>query len=386
MINSIKPLRIGITKRSYPELRNFVHAENSSLHFYLTEDAITVLRKLWHRISGVGYSLFLYSFALPVKSKSDVLHCFNSIALSRQHWVVTFETTLPRCINLPTWVLRFAWQRLASDRCLAIIALSDCARDIFLRDLALNRPNIALESLQKLLSKIQVLHPPQSVLVEDLQKKHLVDFEGTLHLALIGHDFFRKGGLELLVALDELLEEGFDIQLRIVSKMASGDYASLAGKNEISRADALIKKHPNEISLESKLSNEEVLSLLKRSHIVCLPTWGETYGYSVLEGQSAGCAAITTNLRALPEINNSECGWVIEVPKLESGDADIGTAEKKNVFRKMLTNGIKVALLDALNDRQGLRSKSHFSLKRIQAYHDPTVHKAALIQIYSKAH
>ena len=62
------------------------------------------------------------------------------------------------------------------------------------------------------------------------------------------------------------------------------------------------------ISYVPKLTNNETLELMKKSHIGLLPTYADTYGYSVLEFQAAGCPVITTNVRALPEINNNNLG------------------------------------------------------------------------------
>ena len=39
------------------------------------------------------------------------------------------------------------------------------------------------------------------------------------------------------------------------------------------------------------------------SHIGLLPTYNDSYGYSVIEFFSYGCPVITTNILALPEIN-----------------------------------------------------------------------------------
>ena len=52
------------------------------------------------------------------------------------------------------------------------------------------------------------------------------------------------------------------------------------------------------------LFNSEVMNILKNTHVGLLPTYADTYGYSVLEAQSFGCPVITTNIRAMPEINN----------------------------------------------------------------------------------
>ena len=60
-----------------------------------------------------------------------------------------------------------------------------------------------------------------------------------------------------------------------------------------------------------------------------LPTWAESYGYSVLEMQACGLPVVTTNIRALPETN--VCGWKV---KLTSGKPNFETIDIKNIEHK----------------------------------------------------
>lgn len=43
---------------------------------------------------------------------------------------------------------------------------------------------------------------------------------------------------------------------------------------------------------------------MKKAHVCLLPTWMDTFAYSVLEAQACGTPVISTSLRALTEINN----------------------------------------------------------------------------------
>ena len=44
------------------------------------------------------------------------------------------------------------------------------------------------------------------------------------------------------------------------------------------------------------LPNDYVLELMREQHVGLLPTWSDTYGYSVLEFQGIGVPVITTNV------------------------------------------------------------------------------------------
>ncbi len=50
---------------------------------------------------------------------------------------------------------------------------------------------------------------------------------------------------------------------------------------------------------------------MRTADIGMLPSYADTYGFSVLEAQ-AGNAVITTDIRALPEVNNPAVGWLIK--------------------------------------------------------------------------
>lgn len=61
---------------------------------------------------------------------------------------------------------------------------------------------------------------------------------------------------------------------------------------------------------------------MKKSDVGLLPTWADTYGYSVLEFQACGCPVISSNTRGLPEINNNEAGWIINMPLTKLKEID----------------------------------------------------------------
>lgn len=79
----------------------------------------------------------------------------------------------------------------------------------------------------------------------------------------------------------------------------------------------------------TSLSNDAVLEMIKTSDVGLLPTWQETYGFSVLEMQACGCPVITTNVRALPEINPENAGWLIRCPLNSMSELTVGALSDK---------------------------------------------------------
>jgi glycosyltransferase involved in cell wall biosynthesis len=90
----------------------------------------------------------------------------------------------------------------------------------------------------------------------------------------------------------------YEIELTIVSSLNIDNYATKKEPSDVQRVKNFIQKNSDWINYFPQLPNHEVLELMKKSHVGLLPTYADTYGYSVLEFQAAGCPVITTNVRA----------------------------------------------------------------------------------------
>lgn len=128
-----------------------------------------------------------------------------------------------------------------------------------------------------------------------------------------------------------------------------------------------------------------MLDLLKNADVGLLPTWADTYGLSVLEAQAAGCPVITTDVRALPEINNNRVGWLIRVPKDALGEAVYTTAEDREVLSQVIEAGLENIIRSIAADPSMIAVKGQAALERIRAEHDPQAYADKLRQIYHNA-
>lgn len=267
---------------------------------------------------------------------------------------------------------------MAAPNCKKLIAMSACA-DRIERDYLTSETDYGAE----IAPKLAVLHPPQPRLVsnarDDIGRKEVI------RCTLVGADFFRKGGLETLRAFDRLLRRGAPLQLTIVSSMRIGDYVTHATRRELEEAMSIVERHQPSIAHFHHLANDKVLELFRRSDIGLLPTWAETYGYSVLEAQACGCPVISTDVRALPEINSESCGWIIPIPKDRQGNAIIGGAAARADVSERIQDGIERIMTELANDRRAIAQKSALSLQRIERDHDPDVYAATLEGIYREA-
>ena len=329
-----------------------------------------LLERLIFRLTKIGYRPTWKSFFFrPFDNR--IFLGFNTIRIDGGPFLVFFETTLPR-VSKKRFLLVFLEQcALRSPKCLGLIAISECAK--FLQ--------LAHHGCHK---EIIVLHPPQKTLIAEANDRRWSEI-GTVRFCFVGRDFARKGGIEMLRAFDKLNQKNW--HLTIVSSLSIDDYATQYTKEEqqMLKQEVLeiLDRRTDQIDWHESLPNKKVLRIMKTSHVGLLPTWHDTYGYSVLEFQASGCPVISTDIRALPEINNHTCGWVIPIG--ERFDARISTLKSKKqrkAFSNDLTDSLKTLFEEILDSpRVQLQEKAEKALARIRAEHDPEKHKLALIKI-----
>ncbi|MET0247259.1 MAG: hypothetical protein ABW182_10970 [Sphingomonas sp.] len=126
---------------------------------------------------------------------------------------------------------------LAGHPCHRLIAMSECTA-AFQRAVLADYPDLAAE----IEGKITVLHPPQPLMVE--APKPAPGADERIRFILVGSDFFRKGGAEILRVFDRMLSSGAPIELEIVSTLAHGDYATHTTTEDLAEAHRLIAKWP----------------------------------------------------------------------------------------------------------------------------------------------
>lgn len=184
---------------------------------------------------------------------------------------------------------------------------------------------------------------------------------------------------------ERLFDQNKNIKLTIISSLQYGDYATKTTRSDYESALRIIEKYPTHITWHKTLPNSEVLSILQQADVGLLPTWADTYGYSVLEAQACGCPVITTDIRALPEINNDSCGWMINVPKDHLGNGIVGTPVERKRFSETIDEQLESTVLAILSNPNSISEKGSMSVKRIVENHCPEKHAKRLAEIYAEA-
>jgi glycosyltransferase involved in cell wall biosynthesis len=393
-------MKIGYCADNYTQKRNIVGIVQG-VNYVKVHDinavASNIVRKCNKLCKGKivdpwGMSNCFRDFDL---NRVNLLHFFNTISFGKTPWITTFETILPRFRNMlachhgksPDFSvirsdekIKRAIEVMCNDSCKKLIAMSECALNIekeLLQEFPQYRSTVE--------AKLMQLHPPQELLVDSYAKKD-IGLDGPIHFGFVGASFFRKGGVEVLETFRDLRKRnGYDLRLTIVSSLVINDYATSESAEDAKKVKELIQANSAWIDYHGQLPSQAVLAMMKKLHIGLLPTYADTYGYSVLEFQAAGCPVITTNVRALPEINNNAIGWLIDIPKNHLGEAIYITHQDRLQIRERIKERLESILNEIFSNRDVIIHKSNEAIKRIGSQHSRIEYAKKLNEIYHHA-
>lgn len=379
-------MKIGITSDGYPVRRNILNKVSGAEYVLLRRNnnlfhTLATLRKLLLRKKTDTEGKYFFW----QKPKIDVLHLYNDINYSSQKWVASFETLVPRFAETKNDHQKTepshkrnkktenGLKQISKKNCLGIISISEASAQIQL-ELLKNYP----EYENQVKAKLSVIHPAQ-----ELIPRNLKEFYRTVEkpvFIFVGTQFHLKGGMEMYEVLKKL-KENHDFKLVIVSAFKTDHYVTKVTEEEAKKTCETLKQE-DWIDIYENIQNEKVLELIKSSHVGLLPTWSDTYGFSVLEMQAAGVPVITTDIRALPEINNNDCGWLVQLPQNRLKQALYFTEEQKNALRETLKTQLEAVLTDILQDKNQILAKAEKSVERILKYHGPAEVEKKLREVY----
>lgn len=381
-------MNVGITNTLYPERRNilinpnnnYINLKNRNLFYYLNP----LRQRLLHKNKCFAF----LPLPLVIPAKPDILHLFNEVAITRRKWVATFETELPRVLPVKNVAkqdnpeLHQLTSHVLKENCLGLIAISDSALHMQ-NKLFSNTPEIAA----RIRAKTVVMHPPQTL----FSQHKPVKTDDILRLVFAGNEFYRKGGAEVVLAISQLLEEGALNEDRLevhligdIGKCHNVAHRKFQDQPSFCQdIEQRITRHRC-FRHQQSMENKALLALFARSDAGLLPTWQETYGFSVLEMQASGCPVITSNVRALPEINPASAGWLLEHPLDDDREFAINSLQDKEQIRQSLIEQLKSTLLAIANNPQLLRQKGEGAIRRIREQHDPVRYSLRLNEIYQR--
>lgn len=394
---------IGILSRNYAAKRLFLNKISESQYkdirfynWYLWKNAhlwfLHIIGKLKMTPEEVAAKMF-YDYKAVVPTGCDVFHFFNTINHSNTpNWVISVES----CVPWPLEVTRIvesadpdfssirdnpyvleAMKRLASDNCLALLPLSHCSYNIQ-TSLIAQFPQYE----KRISAKLIALLPPQELKINSLDEKGLsYDNTETFTFVYVGRNYFRKGGRDTVEVLAKL-RKMYDFKLILISALDKDEAKYERTDHDLEDAQALIESNKEWIEYYPSLPNNQVLDKIKKAHVALLPTWMDTFAYSVLECQACGTPVISTSLRALTELNDISVGWLIDVPVNKLNNPIMNNRDDFQKFEIQLQAGLERMICHVLENRNEVREKAANCLLRIQKKHDPKRYNECLKLAY----
>lgn len=372
-------MRIATIGINYPQTRLVLDGKVDGIEYFSYQNYWNpFLKKIFHT----------YEIYKPFKQSVDGYHVINTIMLTEKPWCCSFETIVPRGRDLLNvnhhdkfdvkkgWYLEWLLKVLAKDNCKRLIAFSEC-------NLKLQKQLYALfpEIEQPLISKTCQINVPQPLL-SDHPKESVNE---KVRFFFVGNDFVRKGCQEIIRALHQLRKKRKDFELVMITKIqnvknyAFNDFQDTKG--EIAETLSIVENSKEWLTLYPHLPFSQVKELMISCDVGLLPTWAETYGYSVLEMQSAGLPMVTTNIRALPETNQK--GWMIKLPINYAGELGLKSREQKEYVRKIMIQELHDVFDRILDDKQSIIDRSVSSYEFIKEHHAPAAYTKKMAEIYN---
>lgn len=386
---------IGYTNDSYPEKRSIIEGNLHPLKYIQSVNTERYQRGL-QLIPGIGKKVnsTFYEW-IPSKPKVDGVHFFNSITRKKVPFITTFESYIPRSTIVNPFDIRAEnpiekvnkkdlypyLEILASPYCKKLIALSEV-------NLRMQKELLSYfpEYKESIEEKLVQIHPPQ----KELTKRRIIEqkeVSSKVKFLFIGRDFVRKGGREIVEVFKRIKEEtNFDFELTIVSLGKSKNYAFNEFQDDETDILELISfmKQQDWIKYHESLEPDQVIRLIQDSDVGLLPTWADTYGFSVLEFQASGLPVITTNIRALPELNSNERGWMIYLDVDKFNEIRIKTLEEKQIQREKLKEQLTNIVLDILSNPKEIKQKALAAFDYVSKQHDQKLYMDEISKIYNE--
>lgn len=324
----------------------------------------------------------------------DGYHTVNTVMLTRKPWCCSFEDYVPRGGVADFWKVAY-WgmpippnhqidkmvKVLSMPNCKRLMALSECNFQMQLRFYDhYDHPKLT----EGLLRKTVCLKVPQPTLVDIKQKPKVGD---KVRFAFVGNDFTRKGGREILEVFRDIRKVRQDFELYMVTILDNYyNYSFWGFQDSKKELDEITNwaKSQEWIHIYTKIPNTKVLELLKQCDVGMLPTWFDTYGYSVLEMEACGLPVISTNIRALPEINSH--GWQIKLPVNFNNEAtpNIHNNVDKKRLRSIMQKQMHDIVVNILNHHEIINQHGFESYEYIRNFHSPDDYARKVAEIYSE--
>lgn len=215
-----------------------------------------------------------------IKQDCDLIHAAHHLVLNKKPWIVDFEiiSSLAGFTAYRSPISKYLIPKLLrSEHCKKILPWTNAAQESM-------KTYIGKANWQQLKSKTEIVYPavrPQKQFKKKKDKK--------VRLLFISRFFKHKGGLEALQTFDALTRKYDNIECLMFSNVP----------------EHIKTKYNNnaQIKIKSTVPREVLTNKIWPSTDIFLyPSWGDTFGFPILEAQSFGVPVVALKDFAAPEL------------------------------------------------------------------------------------
>ncbi|MFH8120275.1 MAG: glycosyltransferase family 4 protein [Candidatus Aenigmatarchaeota archaeon] len=281
------------------------------------------LKRFLKKIIKIIISSFPNVRFTKIKKSYDLIHCAHCLSLNKFPWVADIEWVGQFWLYGPVKKYPskgYVKKILASPYCKKIMAWTEWAKCGILKEFPM------------LKNKIEVVYPaiPFKKFKRRKSKK--------ITLLFVARDFYFKGGLYALYAIDALTKKYKEVNGIIISNVPENIKNSIKNK-KIKFYDLMSQK---------KLFKK----IYPKCDIFVYPSFTDTFGYSIIEAMSFGIPVVTVDGQSRRElIKNGKHGFIVKSP--------FGDFPKDDDLRKINQNVLNnlIRKIELLIKNKKLREK-----------------------------
>lgn len=315
-------------------------------------------------------------------SNAALIHTFNSAPITNRPFVISAEMEFPRYLGNPSpWQLRFGRKIAASDKCKAILFMSDIAR-------AQATQQFREAGFAECTQKFQLFRGAVPRSTAPWVEPVLAPNE-PLRVLFVGGNGIHKGIVPLTMAARQARSRGLDVEITAVTSLDHPTSWLRDGVPNLSSIKQEIDEAPW-VRLAPPQPNAAIRQLMREHHVFAMPSFDESLGWVFVEAAMEGRAAIATNVLAMPElVKHQETGWIVDLPidghkrwsMLQSEASTEGWLEANEILAPQIT-----AVFDTIYEKPALLSEyGANALKFASAHYDPDQAAQSLADIYTRA-
>jgi glycosyltransferase involved in cell wall biosynthesis len=137
-----------------------------------------------------------------------------------------------------------------------------------------------------------------------------------------------------------------------------------------------LKKKTNELKLSAHIkfwgfvaSHNQVLSIIKKSQLFCLPSVVEGFGLVTIEAMACGVPYVNSEIPPSVEVTNNGKGGLLFTPlnPVDLADKCTKILKDKNLYQQKVTEGLKLAKEYSWDKTVGELEKMYIKLTKIRS-------------------